>query len=371
MNLSPATDYPVNLGMACPKGWEALAPLQAPDRATTPLLKGPGGKLRPVGWPEALEAFTSRFKAIQAEHGPASVAWLGTGQIPTEELALLGALGEVRDGDGPRRRQHAPVHGHRRHRLQAVLRLRRAAVHLRGLRTVGRHRARRVEPLHRPPHHVGAHLPKPEPGRRSWSSIRARPRRRWPPRCTSPRSRSRTWRCSTGSPTSSIRRGWIDRAFIDAHTDRVRGLRRPRRRLHARARRRGDGPRRGDARTLAETIHRGRARLVLVDDGRQPEPPGGAHRAGDHQPRPHHRQHRPAGHGRELHHRAVQRDGVAHLQQHDQPVRRARLQIRADDRRDVADDPRHPRGAHPARGQPGLRPDHREASSTARSAGCG
>jgi len=24
INLSPATDYPVNLGMACPKGWEAL-----------------------------------------------------------------------------------------------------------------------------------------------------------------------------------------------------------------------------------------------------------------------------------------------------------------------------------------------------------
>jgi assimilatory nitrate reductase catalytic subunit len=94
VNLSPAADYPVNLGMACPKGWEALAPLQAADRATTPLLKGPGGKLRPVGWPEALEAFTSRFKAIQAEHGPAAIAWLGTGQIPTEELAFLGALGK-------------------------------------------------------------------------------------------------------------------------------------------------------------------------------------------------------------------------------------------------------------------------------------
>jgi assimilatory nitrate reductase catalytic subunit len=32
-------EYPVNLGMACPKGWEALTPLDAADRATTPLLR--------------------------------------------------------------------------------------------------------------------------------------------------------------------------------------------------------------------------------------------------------------------------------------------------------------------------------------------
>ena len=38
INLSPDTNYPVNLGMACPKGWEALTPLAAPDRALTPML---------------------------------------------------------------------------------------------------------------------------------------------------------------------------------------------------------------------------------------------------------------------------------------------------------------------------------------------
>merc|ERR1739841_455223 len=26
VNLTPSTDYPVNGGMACPKGWESLAP---------------------------------------------------------------------------------------------------------------------------------------------------------------------------------------------------------------------------------------------------------------------------------------------------------------------------------------------------------
>jgi len=34
-NLSAADDYPVNLGMACPKGWEALTPLAA--NAASPL----------------------------------------------------------------------------------------------------------------------------------------------------------------------------------------------------------------------------------------------------------------------------------------------------------------------------------------------
>ena len=29
VNVTPAHDYPVNLGEACPKGWEALTPLKA------------------------------------------------------------------------------------------------------------------------------------------------------------------------------------------------------------------------------------------------------------------------------------------------------------------------------------------------------
>ncbi|MBI1312218.1 molybdopterin-dependent oxidoreductase [bacterium] len=104
VNLSPATPYPVNLGMACPKGWEALSVLDAVDRATTPLLRGADGKLEPVDWPTALNTFCGRFKQIQQRHGTDSVAFLSTGQIPTEEMALLGALAKfgmgIRHGDG-------------------------------------------------------------------------------------------------------------------------------------------------------------------------------------------------------------------------------------------------------------------------------
>lgn len=104
VNLSPSSEYSVNLGMACPKGWEALAPLNAPDRATEPLLRDDTGKLRPVSWETALTAFCDRFKKIQERYGKESVAFLSTGQIPFEEMALLGAVGKfgmgIKHGDG-------------------------------------------------------------------------------------------------------------------------------------------------------------------------------------------------------------------------------------------------------------------------------
>jgi assimilatory nitrate reductase catalytic subunit len=93
VNLSPDPAFPVNLGMACPKGWEALAPLDAPDRATTPWLRNPvTGVMEPVPWSRALGAFVSRMKSVQQKWGPHAIAFLSTGQICTEEMALLGAL---------------------------------------------------------------------------------------------------------------------------------------------------------------------------------------------------------------------------------------------------------------------------------------
>jgi anaerobic selenocysteine-containing dehydrogenase len=93
VNLSPTADYPVNHGMACPKGWEALTPLAATDRATQPVLRdSQTGKLEPINWDEAMQVFTLKFKALMDQHGPESVAFLSTGQICTEEMAFLGAL---------------------------------------------------------------------------------------------------------------------------------------------------------------------------------------------------------------------------------------------------------------------------------------
>src|SRR5262249_25043033 len=65
VNLTPTTEYPVNRGLACPKGWEALSVLDADDRATVPLLRGADGRQRPVDWHAALTAMTTRFRSIQ------------------------------------------------------------------------------------------------------------------------------------------------------------------------------------------------------------------------------------------------------------------------------------------------------------------
>jgi anaerobic selenocysteine-containing dehydrogenase len=104
IGLTPTVNHPVNSGMACPKGWEALTVLQATDRATVPLAKDAHGRQQSVSWDRALKTFCERFKSIQQRYGPHSIAFLSTGQIATEEMALLGSLAKfgmgMLHGDG-------------------------------------------------------------------------------------------------------------------------------------------------------------------------------------------------------------------------------------------------------------------------------
>jgi anaerobic selenocysteine-containing dehydrogenase len=87
INLTPDAEYPVNLGTACPKGWEALSVLDAPDRARMPILHG-----KEVDWDTALRYFCDQMRRILDQHGPEAAAFLSTGQIMFEEMAFLGAL---------------------------------------------------------------------------------------------------------------------------------------------------------------------------------------------------------------------------------------------------------------------------------------
>ncbi len=105
IDLTPTADYPVNLGMACPKGWESLRVLQSDDRAKTPMVRNrEDGTVRDATWLEAIQLFCDRFKSIQSQHGNDSVAFISTGQIPTEEMAFLGSLAKfgmgMLHGDG-------------------------------------------------------------------------------------------------------------------------------------------------------------------------------------------------------------------------------------------------------------------------------
>ena len=63
IGVTPATDYPVNLGMACPKGWEALAVLESPERATAPLLKEFANEAaKEISWDLAGKIFSKKIQ---------------------------------------------------------------------------------------------------------------------------------------------------------------------------------------------------------------------------------------------------------------------------------------------------------------------
>ena len=84
-------DHPVNRGKLCPKGLSEHHILEAPGRATTPMLRK-DGVLTPVSWDEALDTMVARISALQATHGRDCFGVIGTGQLLTEEFYTLGKL---------------------------------------------------------------------------------------------------------------------------------------------------------------------------------------------------------------------------------------------------------------------------------------
>jgi assimilatory nitrate reductase catalytic subunit len=78
--------------MACPKGWEALTPLAAPDRVTTPLVRERARRAAAGVRGRSRREFCCARARVQRAARPESVAFLGSGQLPTEELVFFGAL---------------------------------------------------------------------------------------------------------------------------------------------------------------------------------------------------------------------------------------------------------------------------------------
>ncbi|MBI5137155.1 MAG: nitrate reductase [Nitrospirae bacterium] len=91
--------HPVNDGKLCLKGiWEFEA-INAPNRATVPLLREDIGQpFREAGWDAALARTAAEFRRVQQRHGRDALAVVSTGQIYTEEFYTLGKL--VRGGLG-------------------------------------------------------------------------------------------------------------------------------------------------------------------------------------------------------------------------------------------------------------------------------
>lgn len=99
----PTPHYPVNKGFSCIKGLNLDKQCTKFKGSKKPLLKVKDGERKAIEWKEAFDLFASKMTAIQKKYGKESVAYISTGQLPTEEMALLGHVGRSYmgiNGDG-------------------------------------------------------------------------------------------------------------------------------------------------------------------------------------------------------------------------------------------------------------------------------
>lgn len=101
--ILPKKDYPVNGKFTCLKGINLDKQYSRYGKDKLPVLKDKYGNKRAISWNEAFELFADKMRYIQNKYGVESAAYISTGQITTEELALLGLVGRIHmgiNGDG-------------------------------------------------------------------------------------------------------------------------------------------------------------------------------------------------------------------------------------------------------------------------------
>ncbi|MDU7148481.1 MAG: nitrate reductase [Clostridium sp.] len=91
--VSPTVDYPVNKGFCCIKGLNLDKQQTKIKARKSPLLRDENGEMKEISWNKGFEVFAEKMTEIQAKYGKESVAYISTGQMTTEEMALLGHVG--------------------------------------------------------------------------------------------------------------------------------------------------------------------------------------------------------------------------------------------------------------------------------------
>ncbi|MEV8593825.1 molybdopterin oxidoreductase family protein [Streptomyces sp. NPDC052012] len=89
------SDFPVNDGRLCQKGWTAPALLDVTDRLLHPLVRDADGRLVPADWDTALDTVAHRLRRIRDEHGPDALAVFGGGGLTNEKAYLLGKFARL------------------------------------------------------------------------------------------------------------------------------------------------------------------------------------------------------------------------------------------------------------------------------------
>lgn len=94
VEVVPARDAPVNKGHLCVKGRYAFGFVSAPDRVTSPMIRGPAG-LQAVSWDEALDFVADRLARIAERYGPHASYVLGSARATNEENYLAQKFARV------------------------------------------------------------------------------------------------------------------------------------------------------------------------------------------------------------------------------------------------------------------------------------
>jgi anaerobic selenocysteine-containing dehydrogenase len=90
--------HPVNDGRLGPKGLNQYFANRHPKRALYPMVRGAAGKLLRASWDEAMDTIVERFNEVLAADGPDGAAFYNSGQLLLEEYYTLGKI--VRGGLG-------------------------------------------------------------------------------------------------------------------------------------------------------------------------------------------------------------------------------------------------------------------------------
>jgi formate dehydrogenase major subunit len=94
VQIRPVLDSPVNKGHLCVKGRYAFAFVDAPDRATSPMIRD-GESWRTVSWDDAIGHVAERFAAIRLRYGPDAIGVLGSARASNEDNYVVQKLARV------------------------------------------------------------------------------------------------------------------------------------------------------------------------------------------------------------------------------------------------------------------------------------
>ena len=89
------SEFPVNKGALCIKGWTAASALNHPDRLRSPLMRDTDGVLAPVSWDAAMTRIVSEFRRSQEVYGADAVGVFGGGSLTNEKSYLMGKFARV------------------------------------------------------------------------------------------------------------------------------------------------------------------------------------------------------------------------------------------------------------------------------------